>query len=156
MRSPRSQLRRPVARAWSGGAPPMPEASATLPNGVGIPLHIQCAGLDAAEWPEYRVVRPRFLEPRYRRLPQSTDAGALREVGAVRSLIATLEGTRHDYATALELRRGGLADLSRLHAPPLSALAIHLHLREHRGRNQRSDNASHAARIPHGFLRPRD
>lgn len=37
MQSLRSQLRRPVARAWSGGAPPMPGGSATLPNGVGIP-----------------------------------------------------------------------------------------------------------------------
>jgi Glycosyl hydrolases family 31 len=66
----------------------------------GSQLHIQRAGLDAAEWPEYRIVRPRFLEPRYWGLPPSTDAGALREVGAVRSLIATLEGTRHDHATA--------------------------------------------------------
>jgi nucleoside-diphosphate-sugar epimerase len=45
---------------------------------------------------------------------------------------------------------------TRVHAPPLSTLAIHLHLREHRGRDQRTDNASNAARIPHGFLRPRD
>src|SRR5215217_2231553 len=122
----------------------------------GSQLHVQRAGLDTAEGPEYRVVRPRFLEPRYRGLPPSTDAGALREVGTVRSLITTLEGARNDHATAMGLRRGGLADLSLLHAPPLSALAIHLHLREHRGRDQRTDNASDAARIPHGLLRPRD
>lgn len=119
-------------------------------------LHVRSPCLDAAKWSEHRDVRARFLEPRHRWLSPSTDAGALREVGAVWALFAALASSRHDHPPAVGVRRGTPADLSRLHPLALPAYAVHLYLREHRGRNQRTDNASDAARIPHGFLRPWD